>query len=577
MYPTVSALMGLWPFVVAKDLSIHDTTQETQAFLNTVSLEDMKSKKTWKKLRTLVSIRTDNDLLPVRARYDGKVNTIGLNYISNDQSLWYTLADCIVSKLLTGKTPVIEEAMTFEPGEVQDDLLPIDLFGNPDYRVDPSYDDVFTRFIDLRDEARKKKDPVQQAIKIIANSTSYGIFIEVNRDNAPKPEPLDVYGPNGHLLNAKTTAVEEPGRYFHPLLGTLITGAARLMLALSERLAEDQGLSWVFCDTDSLAMAKPEQMDQSEFLKRGQLVINWFDELNPYLKPGSILEMEDTNYSAETKDPKPLHCLAISAKRYALFNLDQDGRPILRKASAHGLGHLMAPYGEEDAPKEIKAPKFPRSETCVARWQHDLWIKIIEAALGTHPDQVKCNYHQAFQNPCLSRYGATSPKLLKWVDTWNGGRPYTDQIKPFGFLSSFTAKSGLLLETKPYEIVDPSRRGRPEKIQIPKPIAPYERDSQLAVSRAFDRATGRPVKASELKTYAEALAQFHLSTEDKFENADFTDFGETQRRHIHVENVALIGKEANKVGSGGEADPVVPAQSNYGSSLGVNYQVDVGP
>ena len=35
---------------------------------------------------------------------------------------------------------------------------------------------------------------------------------------------------------------EAPGRYFHPLLGTLITGAARLMLAMTERLLTDRGL-----------------------------------------------------------------------------------------------------------------------------------------------------------------------------------------------------------------------------------------------------------------------------------------------------------------------------------------------
>ena len=329
MFPTVSALMGLWPFVVVENLSIIDTTSETQAFLNDICLEDLQNPKTWKSLRTLVRIRTDNDLLPVRAKYNGETNTIGLNHITNDQPLWYTLADCVTSKLLTGKTPVIDEAMTFEPGGVQSDLQPINLFGKPDYRVDPSKEDVFTRFIDLRDEARRKGDPVQQAIKIVANSTSYGIFIEVNRDDAPKPEPLDVYGPDGHSLNTTTIAVEEPGRYFHPLLGTLITGAARLMLALSERVAEDQGLNWVFCDTDSLAMAKSDDMSQTEFYAKGQNVVDWFKGLNPYKKPGSILEMEEANYCPKTKKLEPLYCLAISSKRYALYNQPESGKLIL--------------------------------------------------------------------------------------------------------------------------------------------------------------------------------------------------------------------------------------------------------
>ncbi len=575
MYPTVSALMGLWSFVVAQDLSIHDTTRETQVFLDKVSLQDMQSKETWKRLRTLVRIQTNHDLLPVRARYDGKVNTIGLNYVSNEQPLWYTLADCIASKLLSGKTPIIEEAMTFEPGEVQDGFEPMNLFGNPNYRVDPSCDDVFTRFIDLRDAARARKDPVQQAIKIVANSTSYGIFIEVNRDNAPKPEPLSVYGPNGHLLKTDATAVEEPGRYYHPLLGTLITGAARLMLALSERVAADQWLNWVFCDTDSLAMAKPAHMEQTEFLAKGQSVIDWFNSLNPYRKPGSILEMEDANHDPNTGQSEPLYCLAISAKRYALYNLSNDAKPVLRKASAHGLGHWMAPYSEYDAPGCVPNPALLPSEIGVDRWQHDLWIKIIEAVLRGTPDQVSLDYHPALQNPCVSRYGATSPQLLKWVEIWNQDQPYQDQIKPFGFLSAFTAKSGCLIEPRQDVIVGTPGRGRPTKSKTPKPIAPFERDSRLAVSQAFDRIAGDQVHPSELKTYAEALAQFHLSTEDKFENGDFIHVGETRRRHVQVENVGLIGKEANKVGSCGEADPIVSAQASFGALQTINHQTEV--
>ena len=84
----------------------------------------------------------------------------------------------------------------------------------------------------------------------MANSTAYGIFVEINCDDAPKPEPLNVYGPDGECQTIQSKAIEQPGKYFHPLLAVLITGAARLMLALAERLTLDHGLEWVFCDTD---------------------------------------------------------------------------------------------------------------------------------------------------------------------------------------------------------------------------------------------------------------------------------------------------------------------------------------
>ena len=74
----------------------------------------------------------------------------------------------------------------------------------------------------------------------------------------------------------KVKKVETPGPYFHPLLATFITGAARLMLALAEHGVIALGLDWAFCDTDSIAIAQPEGMDEDEFLRRARLVVEWF-------------------------------------------------------------------------------------------------------------------------------------------------------------------------------------------------------------------------------------------------------------------------------------------------------------
>src|SRR6056297_2764105 len=106
---------------------MEDSTQETQRLLDAVSLEDMQTPATWRQLTTLVRLRPDNDVLPVRAKYNGKVNTIGLNHITSDEPLWYTLADCVASKLLTGKTPVIDEAITFRPGPSQEGMRGLNL------------------------------------------------------------------------------------------------------------------------------------------------------------------------------------------------------------------------------------------------------------------------------------------------------------------------------------------------------------------------------------------------------------------------------------------------------------------
>ncbi|HEY3873899.1 MAG TPA: hypothetical protein VGM92_00350, partial [Candidatus Kapabacteria bacterium] len=147
MYPTVNSLMGLWEFVIADGLVIEETTAKTQAFLAKVTLTDLQRPECWKKLCTLVRITPDEDIFPVRAAYNGLTNTIGLNRLTAPSPLWLTLADCIVSKLLTGRCPRIEKAQTYHPGPRQSELAAIRILGKSDFTIDPNTDDFFTRLI----------------------------------------------------------------------------------------------------------------------------------------------------------------------------------------------------------------------------------------------------------------------------------------------------------------------------------------------------------------------------------------------------------------------------------------------
>lgn len=203
-----------------------------------------------------------------------------------------------------------------------------------------------------------------------------------------------------------------------------------------------------------------------------------------------------------------------------------------------------------------------------------MWILILQASVDGHPDQVSLDWHPALALPAAQRYSASSPHLLEWLDEYNAGKAYEDQIRPFGFLLVFTEKSGLLADFPDPEccIVDGSKRGRPLKRPGVKPSAPFDRDPARTLSKVFDRLTGRPVCAERLKTYADVLVQYHLSPEQKFENGDHLDRGRTERRHVVATGFIWIGKEANQVGESGEADPIRSAVQEFTPS-----SADAGP
>jgi DNA-binding phage protein len=375
--------------------------------------------------------------------------------------------------------------------------------------------------------------------------------VEINVEELSKPASALRYSDDGKSSEISVDKAELPGMYFHPLLASLITAAARLMLGISEQLAADAGLDWAFCDTDSMAFAKPCDMEDAEFRQRVADIRAWFNVLNPYEGAGDLLKLEDANF--ELVDGKasgtlaPLYVWAISAKRYALFNLDPTGRPVLRKASAHGLGHLMAPYSEAAAPQSVSTPVVPLKDIGVDRWQHDVWYRIVEAALNNCPDRPSLSDLPGFNQPAASRYGATTPSLLRWYDSYNEGRDYRDQVRPFNFLTVFPARRNPALDwTEFSDEKGPGKRHRPDRGDLPRPVAPNNSDPARAAENCFDRLTAEPVPADRLKTYAEALADYHIHPETKFLNGEYIDRGPTLRRHVRVAGVRHIGKEANR-------------------------------
>jgi hypothetical protein len=92
MYPTVCTLMGLWQFVIAKEVRWRDATEEAVRFLNEVTLADLRHPATWLRLTTLVQIAPKDNVVPVRAPYMGEQQaTIGVNYLTAGEP-WRTVS-----------------------------------------------------------------------------------------------------------------------------------------------------------------------------------------------------------------------------------------------------------------------------------------------------------------------------------------------------------------------------------------------------------------------------------------------------------------------------------------------------
>ena len=62
------------------------------------------------------------------------------------------MADCIASKLLTGKSPHVNYAIRFIPKAIQAGLKTVPIAGNLGYQIEPARDDFYKSVIDFRRE-----------------------------------------------------------------------------------------------------------------------------------------------------------------------------------------------------------------------------------------------------------------------------------------------------------------------------------------------------------------------------------------------------------------------------------------
>lgn len=571
MYPTVNALMGLWRYVTAETVSVvHMESSEAVDFLRTITPEKLFTPETWTELPAFARV-IPCDILPTRAKYSRESNDyqVGLNHLfatsdKPEDGLWYALPDLAASVLLTGRVPQVVEAFRIVPTGQLPGLRPITLRGT--VPIDPRRDDFFRKVIEerkrlandprLSDDERNRLD---KALKVLANATSYGIFAEMIREEMAEKIPVCCYGIDPKPFTCRVANPERAGEYCFPPLASLITAAARLMLALLERCVTDLGGTYAMEDTDSMAIVATQRGGLIEFpagpyRRNGKPAIrplSWaqvdaiaqrFAALSPYDRsaiPGSVLKIEDDNFDPETGRQRQLWCLAISAKRYALFLRDPIGEPaLLRRGvnnkedrySEHGLGHLLNPTD-------------PKSDD--RSWIAKAWLNIVRRSLGRPTAPLGFEKRVA-----VGRISVSSPNMLNTLETLNTGKSYAKHIKPFNFITScHVAKLGHPIG------VDP------ERFHL---IAPFETDPrQWEKVRWIDQYSGKRYRitasgphgsraVARVKSYGDVLREYEYHPEAKCADAAGAPctkqtVGLLGRRHVAIDSVAYIGKESNKL------------------------------
>jgi hypothetical protein len=421
---------------------------------------------------------------------------VGINYLSSDSELWYALPDIIASVIFTGKVPEIIEAIKFIPKGVQKGLNKSQILG---IDIDPAKDNFVQLLVEERQKIKLKMKGISkedseyqqlesraQAIKILVNSTSYGIFIELNPED--KKSDIQVFGLED--FNTSENRYEKAGNYYHPLLAVMITAGSKLFLAMAEAKCRELGSVHAYMDTDSI-FVPPEH---------AQEIIDYFQPLNPYSLDIPLLKAEKEN----------MWFYGISSKRYALYTYENGQIKFMegeRSFKLHGLGHLTNP--------------FPKA---VGDWQAEIWEDLLKLHYGIITElDIEEKYSNLY---AISRLTVSTPNVLKRFNKYNKGKTWEEQIKPFNFY---------LVGFQTIE----------ENSKAVKPLAPYSNDPQSIVYEPFiDYETGEIKQGSHyFKPLSRTIIEYANHPESKFDG----ETGILERKHVKADSVIYIGKEANNI------------------------------
>jgi hypothetical protein len=320
------------------------------------------------------------------------------------------------------------------------------------------------------------------------------------------------------------------------------------MLALLERCVTDAGGQYVLCDTDSMAIVATEDGGAVPCLggslrtsneQPGIRALSWrevdkiverFRTLSPYDSdaiPGSILKIEDENFNKETGTQRQLFALAISAKRYALFErVDNSDVPIV-KYSEHGLGHLLNPLNPDAVDTD---------------WIKATWHVLVCRSLGLPVRRLSW-----LSRPAISRVSVSTRAMLRpLVDE---SKPYRDRMKPFNFALSAHVKSfghPVGADAERFHLLAPYNRDARKWLHLPWTDVYSGREFAVSTRGLQD------VGTVPVKSFRDVLESYATHPEAKSaapdgSPCDRTTVGLLVRRPVRATRVEYIGKESRRI------------------------------
>ena len=359
-------------------------------------------------------------------------------------------------------------------------------------------EDLIKKLIEERLRIKLESKTIQNYIKqgilkIIANATSYGIYIETNSN--PKLEKIEstIYGLDSFETELKK--IEQVGKFFHPIMSIFLTSGSRMILACAESLVKQNGGYMAYCDTDSVFIS-PQHVN---------IIQNFFKSLNPY---SVEVEMFKIEYDKNVKKLDNVLFYGISAKRYVLYDFVND-KITIRKHSAHGLGHLI--------------------DVDEKQWWHD----ILSLHYGLEFNESKYTHKYAVSQLTVSNYD-----IYKRFAKLNHGKSLNHQMKPFNFI---TIGSGYRTDSETREPIIPMM-SFVEKSKTHE--APYRSFLDYKTGKAYPNEDSLDTK-DYWKPMNEVFSDYIGHNDAKSDG----EIGLLRKRHLTIDqdSIHYIGKESNEL------------------------------